>query len=427
MRTELALPASTALLVVTGHPDDETIGAGRLIAEAAATARVRCVTLSAGEACFDEPRFDEPDVEGLGPGGGVDRDALGAQRLEEWRTAVRTLGGEAVETPRWPDGVLGEHEEEIEALVWELLHPGEVLVTTWRHDPHPDHQAVGRAVAAAAQRVGARLVEFPVWAPWWSTGEDLLRQNRVLRAVDLSERCGELRTAALRQYASQLQPFRPGWEPIVPDQLLALHERQLLVVPVEEPLDGEPEANAWDATYAENPDPFEVGSSWYERRKAGLVMATLGRERYALAWDCACGPGYLAEELAAVSDRVLATDASKEAVALAAVRTKDLAPVSTAVSALPEVPDEVAQADLVVVAEVLYYLDDHARAQAVVNLAGMGAEVVGVNWRHHPDDAYVSGADALAELDEAMRAAGRVRACWHDERDFVLASWDPVC
>ena len=46
-----------------------------------------------------------------------------------------------------------------------------------------------------------------------------------------------------------------------------------------------------------------------------------------------------------------------------------------------------------------------------------------VTWRHHPDDAYVSGAASVEELDEARRDAGWGRTVHHDDQDFVLASW----
>jgi hypothetical protein len=49
--------------------------------------------------------------------------------------------------------------------------------------------------------------------------------------------------------------------------------------------------------------------------------------------------------------------------------------------------------------------------------------VVAVHWRHHPDDTYLSGAAATEELNRALARAGWQRQAWHDDRDFVAASW----
>ena len=48
-----------------------------------------------------------------------------------------------------------------------------LLAAPWRHDGHPDHEAVGRAAAVAARRTDARLVEYPVWMWHWGTEQDL--------------------------------------------------------------------------------------------------------------------------------------------------------------------------------------------------------------------------------------------------------------
>ncbi len=47
-------------------------------------------------------------------------------------------------------------------FIQRYLKPTDVVFTTWREDGHCDHEAVGRASAAAAQAVGATLYELPV-------------------------------------------------------------------------------------------------------------------------------------------------------------------------------------------------------------------------------------------------------------------------
>jgi SAM-dependent methyltransferase len=182
----------------------------------------------------------------------------------------------------------------------------------------------------------------------------------------------------------------------------------------------------FDALYAADPDPWDVRQSWYERRKESVLLAMLSRERYEHAWDAACGTGSLALALAVRCNRVTASDASPRAVDLTTRLVAEEPGVTAVVSALPEMPDLGSAVDLVVLAEVLYYLRDDERRRTyarVLGSAGPGAEVVAVHWRHHPDDTYLSGAAATAELGGALEQAGWQRQAWHDDRDFVAASW----
>ena len=65
----------------------------------------------------------------------------------------------------------------------------------------------------------------------------------------------------------------------------------------------------FDAMYAADPDPWDVGGSSYEVRKRAVVLACLRRARYATAWDPACGTGHLTADVAARCDRRLHLDA----------------------------------------------------------------------------------------------------------------------
>lgn len=182
----------------------------------------------------------------------------------------------------------------------------------------------------------------------------------------------------------------------------------------------------FDALYAADPDPWRVRDSWYERRKEAVLLALLSRERYDHAWDTASGTGALARSLAGRCGHVTATDASQEAVRLTEHLLSDLPHVMTAVNRLPELPPLPEAPDLVVLAEVLYYLPDEQCAQtldAVHSVTAPAAEVVVVHWRHHPDDAFLSGAAATEEADAGLRGRGWERHSWHDDPDFVAASW----
>lgn len=180
-----------------------------------------------------------------------------------------------------------------------------------------------------------------------------------------------------------------------------------------------PRTPDFDALYGTDPDPFDVGGSWYEQRKIAVTLAALTRARYRRAWDAAAGSGHLARELTDRCDAVVASDASR--VAVDALREAGPATLTAVHSALPDRPDSARDADLVVVSEVLYYLDAAQRRATLDLLAGLSSEIVCVQWRHLPHDAHLSGDAALAELRERLEAAGFRCAVAHEEQDFVLA------
>ncbi len=182
-------------------------------------------------------------------------------------------------------------------------------------------------------------------------------------------------------------------------------------------------AQDFDTLYRTDPDPFGVGTRWYEQRKLAIALASLAEPRYPLAWDCASGTGHLAEALGGRCDRVLASDAAPEAVRITAERTSALDAVRVEVSALPDRPEQARDAGLTVVSEVLYYLDDDTRRTCLAMLADQSGELLSVHWAHHPHDAHLSGVAVTAELSFALRSRGWSSLVTHREDDFVLASW----
>lgn len=209
---------SRRLVVLSAHPDDETIGAGRVVADwARRYGSAEAITLTAGEACVDHV--------------GVTIPGLASRRIAEWQSAVRVLGAEP--HPCWhiPDGRVGDVVGELGDRLARLVGEQDLLLAPWRHDPHPDHVAAGRVAAYAAARSGAGVIEYPVWMTYWCgpaqvehTAYELLQ----MRTDPLTERC---RQVALGYYASQQRPLRRDLAPVVPAAMLAHHDRQLILRP----------------------------------------------------------------------------------------------------------------------------------------------------------------------------------------------------
>lgn len=181
----------------------------------------------------------------------------------------------------------------------------------------------------------------------------------------------------------------------------------------------------FDRLYAVDTDPWRVGSSPYEQRKLGVVLACLLQPRYSAAWAPACGTGHLARGLADRADRVLATDLSPRAVDLASAVCRGRQNIQLAAHRLPDAPPDswLGRADLIVLSEFFYYLQDRERIDTLTMLdavAAGGCEVVAVHWRHVPDDAWLSGAAAQQEIVDRLSAFGWDRRMHHEDHDFVV-------
>nr|WP_269778578.1 PIG-L family deacetylase [Microlunatus antarcticus] len=209
------------MLAFSAHPDDETIGAGRLLSAWRRTGgHVRSVLSTSGEACFDHVGARPP--------------GLAAERLVEWRNALAALDVEAGPAYGLPDGGLEAAEEGLEAAVARTVTDAgsldrTVLLAPHPGDPHPDHRTVGRATGRVAARLGLPVWFFPFWMTYWSDPRTDVGGRLVTVEVDRADE--DARQAAVACFPTQVAPVRPGWGAVIPPELLALHDRQLLVLP----------------------------------------------------------------------------------------------------------------------------------------------------------------------------------------------------
>lgn len=180
---------------------------------------------------------------------------------------------------------------------------------------------------------------------------------------------------------------------------------------------GEPD---FEAMYRADHDPWQVESSWYERRKLAVLLASLPRERYRRAWEPGSGPGVTSQRLAARVGDLVASDGSPTALDLARRREGMPPHVRFVLSELPEVPVP-GVVDLVVVAEFLYYLRDlPAALEAVWSACEPGGHVVFLHWAHRPHDGFVSGPQLHAHVGLDSLRRGATHLVGHVDQDFLL-------
>lgn len=183
------------VLLVAPHPDDEILAAGGLMAMLAARWREPLVIAVTDGTCSH-------------PGSSVwTRDRLKCARPQESQQALARLGLAGVNLRmQMPDGGLEAVEEELARRLAGFIHSGDTVITTWRLDGHPDHEATGRACASACARCNARLIEAPVWAWHWARVADLRVPWHRARRLALDARARDGKRHAVCAFASQLQP-----------------------------------------------------------------------------------------------------------------------------------------------------------------------------------------------------------------------------
>ena len=161
-------PPLQPTLVLAPHPDDETLGAGALIA----TLRAQGVPVIVVAATDGENAYDTAPEE---------RTALARTRELEQRDALGLLGVPAhcIYRLRMTDSGLHRSEEELTARLMEIAQPGMHMVAPWSGDFHPDHEACARAAATVALAMDLPLTSYFFWT--WHRGEDSLLDGLPVR------------------------------------------------------------------------------------------------------------------------------------------------------------------------------------------------------------------------------------------------------
>ena len=207
----LEMTGCRRLVVVAPHPDDETLGLGATIAHLAASGvDVQVVSVSDGGAAH--------------PGAtSLQRTRMETTRRHELRRAAKVL---EIPTPLslgLPDGEVADHEDGLAEALTDVLAgagPDTWCAATWRGDGHPDHEAVGRAAAAACARSDATLLEFPVWMWHWSNPADAVVPWDRAHRVPVTGRAIARKKLAAQCFRSQFEPCHGASAPVLPGFVL---------------------------------------------------------------------------------------------------------------------------------------------------------------------------------------------------------------
>ncbi|MEY2849357.1 MAG: hypothetical protein RI885_2024 [Actinomycetota bacterium] len=398
------------LVVVSAHPDDESLGVAGLIARAAASGwRLDVVVATDGEASHPLSPTVAPDD-------------LALRRRDEVVIAVAALAPTAgVSFLGLPDADLRAHADDLRDHLSALgTGPDTLVVAPWRGDGHGDHRVAGTIAAAVAAVSGAVMLEYPVWMWHWAEPDSPEVPWARLSRFELTEAESRAKRAAIAAHESQHTPLSeaPGDEAVLSADFLTHFARsfETFVAPPQSESLG---AHFFDTFYQGSDDPWGFETRWYESRKRDLTVASLPRRYFRSALEIGCSIGVLTERLTARCERLVAVDIAEKPLQRATERLRDEPSVrfelTDATHSLPTGPF-----DLIVLSEVGYYWSDDdldgvlARIDAALTPDGV---VVACHWRH-PVSTYPGSGDAV---HAALRARpGFAVLASHLEEDFVL-------
>lgn len=413
------------LIVVAAHPDDESLGAGGLIARCAgAGLPIEVIVATDGEKSH--------------PGSLVLREPeLARIRRSELRESVAAVAPTAsIDFLGLPDAGLRAHRDALaEAIRARILGPHTLVIAPWRADGHGDHEAAGLAAQQAVEGTEARLLEYPIWLWHWAAPEDDRVPWSSFATFDLSagERLSKAQAIEAHETQQTALSLRPEDQPVLDEAFLEHFARGFEVF-----IESEPHSDAhvpadsrtatpsaslgqdfFDRFYADADDPWGFETRWYEKRKRSITIASLPRERFGRALEVGCSIGVLTEQLADRCDAVLAVDVAERPLAIARQRLAARSSVRFERMLLPgEWPE--GTFDLIVVSEVGYYWSAADRSRAIGlaerSLAADGVLVL-CHWRHAVKD-YPEAGDAVHQA--FVSESSLVRLVFHEEEDFLL-------
>lgn len=194
------------VVVVAAHPDDEVLGVGGLLSLLARTHPVVVIWATDGEA-------SHPGSTAIRP---MD---LAVMRREESRRALARLGVAPREVHRLglPDSRLSECRSMLRSTLGELLCADDLVLSNWRGDGHPDHEAIGEVVRSIAPNCW----QYPIWMwNWAQPGDARVPWSSACQvaSIDVLKKA-----AAISQFVSQTEALGPdpGDAAILPPRILA--------------------------------------------------------------------------------------------------------------------------------------------------------------------------------------------------------------
>ena len=200
-------PPPGDLLIVSPHPDDETLAAGGLMRTWCRLGfKVTVLLLTDGEAaCRHWPN-------------------LGEHRAKELKEALDHLAGGKIRLVRLriPDGRLGRARRRVRAALEDLRSEIGTLICPYEADGHPDHEAAGQISLEFARAAGLGVVRYPIW--FWHRSPSAALEGLDPHRFWLDHATEEVKAQAIVCFGSQLSG-RGEQAPVVPAHVVRYFRR----------------------------------------------------------------------------------------------------------------------------------------------------------------------------------------------------------
>lgn len=382
------------VVVIAARPEDGVLGVSGLLQHLHERgARIDLVVVTDGDAAAADQSASDHASAGRR---GELLTALAAQALSD--VTVHWLG--------LPGTGLVTHRTALAERLVDLVRDAEMCLAPWPGEPDPDHRTVGE-VALQVAPITTHRWSYPIRAGHWRNADDDRLPHDPAYAHHLDAVRQRRKAAGIAAFTSHPAP-RTLQHSTSDREVVFRHPRH----------DGAP-LSRFVELYDAAEDPWQVATSWYERRKQGIALASLPRERYGTVVEPGCGIGALTRALATRCDRLIAFDPVAQAVRRCRAHTRSLANVTVELATLPGgMP--AGPADLVVFSEILYYLGDAELRNTVdrsVAALRPGGHILAVHWLPWAADAPRDGLAAHCELLAHPRIDRLVE---HVDERFVL-------
>jgi LmbE family N-acetylglucosaminyl deacetylase len=204
-------PAPLPTIVLTPHPDDETLGAGGLIFDLQRNGvPIKIIAVTHGENSYENVKN------------------LGDIRKQEQEKALLTLGinPENISRLNITDSSVQSFETELESYLHSIITGPVNIIAPWKNDYHPDHESVGRVAERIASQTKSSLIFYFFWT--WHHALIETVSSLPLYVYPLSLQARRLKREAINCYQSQLFTFQDQ-DPILPENLLTPSKRNFEV------------------------------------------------------------------------------------------------------------------------------------------------------------------------------------------------------
>lgn len=171
--------------------------------------------------------------------------------------------------------------------------------------------------------------------------------------------------------------------------------------------------------YAENPDPWQYRSSWYEKRKYAITVAALPRKTYHYGYEPGCSIGELTNLLATRCKNLLSVDCASDAITQAKKTNLHHNHVNFKKAILPlELPKS--KFDLIVFSELLYYFSQNDLSTLIewaINHLVRNGHMACVHWSAKEKCFGYDGFNVHGHLSEHDELSNIVH---HEDENFLL-------